>query len=91
MFALDDVESADAGTDVDTDSLLVLRRHFQPGLRHRLGSGGQREVDESRHLARFLLLDELEGIEVLDFGGEGHREVRDVEGGDGGHPAPAGQ
>ena len=64
---------------------------FSPDSRHRLGGRGQGEVNESPHLPRFLLVDELEGIEVLDFGGESHREVGGVEGGNGSHPALAGQ
>ena len=64
---------------------------FSPDCGHGLGRRGHGEVDESRHLARFLLVDELEGIEVLDFGGKGDREIGGVKGGNGGHPALAGQ
>src|SRR5271163_1056044 len=73
VLALNDVESADSGADVDADPFLVLGGHFQAGFGHSLGGSSQGKVNESPHLPRFLLVDELERIEVLDFGGEGDR------------------
>src|SRR3712207_7490353 len=42
-------------------------------------SGGDRVMDEGAHLARLLLLDELERVEVLDLGRDLHRELLGVE------------
>ncbi len=68
MFALDDVESADAGADVDADHLGVFRGDFQ--LRHFNGfvGGGDGEVNEAAHLLHIFFFDEVEGIEVEDLG-----------------------
>ena len=60
-------------------------------LRHRLLRGGKGIVDEAPHLARFFLFDELQRVEVLDLGGEGHRETGGVKALDRRHAAGAGQ
>jgi hypothetical protein len=82
MFALDHVESADAGADVDADHLGVFGSDFQLGHLERFVGGGDGEVDEAAHLLHFFFLDELEGIEVADLGGDLAGEGGGVEGGD---------
>ncbi len=82
MFALDDVESADAGADVDADHLGVFGSHLELRHLHRFFRGGDGEVNEAAHLLDFFFLDELEGIEVADFGGDLAGESGGVEGGD---------
>ena len=54
-------------------------------------AGGDGEVDEAPHLARFFLLDELQRIEVFDFGGNLAGKGGGVEAGDTLHAALAGQ
>ena len=70
MFALDDVEPADAGTDVNADALRNFRRDFQAAHLHRLVGRSQREVDEAAHLLYFFFLDEIQRVEIFDFGGD---------------------
>src|SRR5208283_3596080 len=67
VFAFDDIESADAGADVDANALGIFRRDLQAGHFERFIRGGQRQVDEASHLLVFFFFDEVEGIEVLDL------------------------
>ena len=82
VLALDDVETADAGTDVDADGLGVLWRDLEAGVLHGLLCGGHGEVDEAAHLAGLLLLHEGVHVEVLDFGGDTDRVTGEIESGD---------
>ena len=59
VLALNDVEAADAGADVNPDLLRVLLCNHQPGVEHRLVRRGQRKMGEAAHLLRFLLVDEV--------------------------------
>ena len=70
VFALDNVESADARADVNADALGILRRDLQARRFHGLMRGGESEMDEAPHLARFFFLDEWQRIEVLHFCGK---------------------
>ncbi len=81
MLALDHVESADAGADMDADSLGVFIRDLQ--LRHleRFIRRSQREVDEAAHLLNFFFLDEVQRVKVADFGGDLARICGCVKGG----------
>ena len=45
-------------------------RDLKLGHLHRFIGGGDGEVDEAAHLLHFFFLDEIEGIEVADFGGD---------------------
>ena len=70
VLAFDDIESADAGTDVDPGTLgHLFVFDFVIGHAQRFITGGNGEMDEAPHLARFFFLDDLQGIEVLDLGG----------------------
>ena len=91
VLALDDVEAADAGADVDADAVGDLRRDLEAGVLHGLVGGGQGEVDEAAHLAGLFFVDEEERIEVLDLGGEADGVAGEIEGLDLGHAALAGQ
>ena len=82
MFALDHVESADAGADMNSDHLGIFRRDFQLRHLHRFFGRGDGEVNEAAHLLHFFFLDELEGIEVADFGGDLAGKGGGVESGD---------
>ena len=55
-----------------------------------MGSG-KGEMDEAPHLARFLLVHEIEGVKVLDLGGEGDRKAGGIEALNRPHAAGAGQ
>ena len=92
MLALDDVESADAGADVDARALghLFVFDLVVGGVQ-RLVGGGNGEMNEAAHLARFLLLDELQGVEVLDFGCNLAGKLRSIEAGNAFDPALAGE
>ena len=82
VFAFDNVESADAGTDVDAYALVVLRSDFQSRHLHRFIRCSDGEVDEARHLLDFFFLDIVQRVEVLDFGGDLAGEGAGVETGD---------
>ena len=69
VLALDHIESADSGSDVDADALGNLGRHLQARSFHGLIRRRHGQVDEASHLLQFFFLDELQGIEILDFGG----------------------
>ncbi len=87
VFALDDVETADAGADVNADSVAVLRRDLKTGVGHSLGGGGECEVDEAAHFAGLFFVHEEERVEVLDLGGEADGMTGEIEGFDLGHAA----
>ena len=65
VFPLNDVESADAGADVDAHALGIFRRDLQSGGFHGFLRGGEREVDKAAHLARFFFLNENGGSKFL--------------------------
>src|ERR1700749_3946582 len=68
MLALDDVESPDAGADVDSRALRHLFIfNFEVGHAQRFIAGGNGQVNKAPHLAGFFLFDDLERIEVLDL------------------------
>src|SRR5205085_5929458 len=88
VLAFDGPEVADAAADVGAYALRLLLaeaiREFLPALYQLavvdgLVGGGDGVVDEGTHLARLLLLDELQGVEALDLGGDLHGELRGVE------------
>ncbi len=70
MLALDDVESADSGSDMYSHALGNFRGYFQAGSLHGFIRGRQSQVDEAAHLFQFFFLDELQRIEILDFSGD---------------------
>src|SRR5208282_287003 len=82
VLALDDVESADPGSNVHAHARAVLDLHVEPGIAHRFVRGGHRQVDKAAHLARFLLLDEIKRIEALNLGGNLGIEQGGIEVGD---------
>ena len=93
VFALDDVEPADAGADVDPNPFGDVVGNLQAGGGHRLRGRGHRQVNEPRHLLRFLAFDEVQGIEVLHLRGDLAGVLFNVvvEIGDSGNTAFAGQ
>ena len=82
VFALDHVESADARADMHADVFGVFGGDLE--LRHLHCFIGSRdgEVDEAAHLLHFFFLDETEGVEVADLGGNLAGECGSVEPGD---------
>ncbi len=89
VLALDDVEAADAGADVDADAVVIFIGDLEAGVGHRLGRGGEGEVDEAAHLAGLFFVDEEERVEVLDLGGEADGMAGEIKGLDLGHAATA--
>ena len=65
VLALDDVEAADAGADVDAEAVAIGLVDDEAGVRHGLCRGGEREVDEAAHLAGLFLFDEDRGSKSL--------------------------
>ena len=79
MLALDDVETADAGGNVDADFIEVRIlglpvRGFYGEVR-----AGQSHLNEAAHFFQFFFLDPPEGIEVFDFAGDLAVEAGGVE------------
>ena len=71
MLALDDVESADAGTDVDAGPLgHLFVFDFIVGHAQRFIAGSDGQMNKAPHLARFLFIDQRKRIEVLDLGSD---------------------
>ena len=92
VLALDDVEAADAGADVDAEAVAVVSSMtLRPECSMASCDGGEGEVDEAAHLAGLFLLDEQQRVEVLDLGGEANGVAGEIEGLDLGHAAFAGQ
>src|SRR6202047_1600210 len=70
MLALDDVESADTGADVNAGGIRNVRSDFQRGHLHREIGGGQRELNEPARFLQFFFLDPVQRIEIADFSGD---------------------
>ena len=79
VLTLDERQSADAGTDGQTDARCVGFRHFQPGILDRLSAGGNPEVDELIHTPQVLGREVLGRVEVGDTAGKAHRVFARVE------------
>ena len=91
MLALDDVESADAGADVDSEAVTIGFVDDEAGVGHGLGRGGEGEMDEAAHFTGLFFVDEKERVEVLDLGSEADGVAGEVEGFNFGHTAFAGE
>src|SRR3954466_8615029 len=79
MLTLNRPEIADAAADVSADIFGDIIGDFQTAVSDRLLRSSHRVLNESAHLARFLLLDIVQRIEVFDFAGEPNRELFGVE------------
>ena len=77
VLALDDVESADTRADMHADVFRVLRRDLQAGHAHGFFRRRHRQVNEAAHLLYFFFLDEIQRVEIFDFG----RDLAGVLGG----------
>ncbi len=91
VFALDDVEPADAGADVDADVVAVGLIDDQAGVGHGLCGSSESKMDKASHLARLFFLDEEQRVEVLDLGGEADGMAGEIECLDLGHAAAPGE
>ena len=82
VLAFDHIESTDAGTDVNADAFVIFGRDLQ--ARHPNGfiRRGERKVDEAAHFFYFFSLDEIERVEIPDFGGNLAGKRGGIEGGD---------
>src|SRR5580700_348266 len=67
MFALDNVESADAGADVSAGRIRDLRRNFEAGHFHSEVRGGEGELNEAPGLLQLFFLEPIEWVEIADF------------------------
>ncbi len=70
VFALDDVESADAGADVDAGGIGDLGSDFEAGHLHGEIGGGQRELDEAAGFLQFFFLEPVQRVETFHFAGD---------------------
>src|SRR5580692_8618469 len=82
VLAFDDVETADAGGDVNADFVEVRIFGLPVGGFDGEVRTGQGDLNEAAHFFQFFFLDPLEGIEVFDFTGDlavkaGGVELRD--------------
>ena len=79
VFALNDVEAADAGADVYAEAVTELAGDGEAGVSHGLGCGRKGEVYEAAHFAGLFFVDEEEWIEVLDLCGEADGVAGEIE------------
>jgi hypothetical protein len=79
MLALNDVETADAGGDVNADFVEVRILGFPVGGFYGEVRSSQSDLDEAAHFLQFFFLDPLEGIEVFDFAGDLAVKVRGIK------------
>ena len=89
VLALDYVETANAGADVDAHLLGILGSNFEFRHLHRFIGRGEREVDEAAHLLDFFFLDEIERVEIAYFGSDLAGECGGVKCGNAVHAALA--
>src|SRR5208337_606170 len=79
VLALDDVEAANAGGDIDTGGVRDVGRDFQPGHAHREIRAGHGELNEAAHLFQLFFGDPDEWIEAVDLGGDAAIECGAIE------------
>ena len=75
MLALDGPEVSDATADISPDVFRNLVGDFQSAIVYGFLRSGNSVMNESAHLARFLLFDVIQGVEVLNFAGEADRKL----------------
>ena len=83
MFALDDVETADAGADVNAGGIGEFGRDGERGLLHGEIGGGERQLNEAAGLFQFFFLEPIERLEALYFAGDAAIETSGIEMSDG--------
>src|SRR5277367_4963274 len=87
MFALDDVETANAGADVNPGGVGYLGSDFQLGLLHGEVGSGERELNEAAGLFQFFFFEPVERLEAFYFTGDAAIESGGIEVGDGANAA----
>src|SRR5436189_1318189 len=70
MLALDRPEIADAAANISPDAFRNIIVYLQSAVRYGFLRSSYGVLNESAHLARFLLLDVIQRIEVFDFTGK---------------------
>ena len=89
VLALNDIEAADAGANVDANPVMVFFGDLEAGALHRFGRRGERKVDEAAHLAGLFFVHKEQWVEVFDLGGKANGVTCEIEGFDLGHTAAA--
>ncbi len=79
VLAFDDVETADAGGNVNADFVEVRIRGLPVRGFYGEIRAGQSDLDEAAHFFQFFFLNPLEGIEVLDLAGDFAVEARGIK------------
>ncbi len=83
MLALDDVESADAGGDVDAGGVGDVGRDFELSHAHGEIGAGHGQLNEPAHFFQLFFGDPEERIEIVDLGGDAAIECGGVKMSDG--------
>ena len=79
MFAFDNREAADSGTDEDAGPFRQFGSDRQAGLLHREVGCCDGIMNERIHLPEVFLFESLQRIEVLDLGGDFRGKLCRVE------------
>jgi hypothetical protein len=79
MLAFNGPKVANPTADVSSDLLCDVVSDVQPAVEYRFLRRSHGILNEGAHLARLLLLDVFQGIEVFDFAGESDRKLFCVE------------
>src|SRR5579871_5081055 len=82
MLPLNDIESADAGSDVHARGVGDVGSNVEARHLHSKIAGRQSDLDEAGHFLEFFFLDPLQWIEILDFAGDLAIEGADIKVGD---------
>ena len=91
VLALDNVEPADAGANVDSHALRDVRSDLELRLIEGFLRGGEGIDDEVAHLLQLFFLNVLKRVESLHLGRDVHGEAGGIKMRDGVYPALAGQ
>ena len=91
MLALDHVESADTGGDIDAGGIRRFRLHFEASHLHREFGSRQSQLNEPAHFLQFFFLYPDERIEIADFTGDAAVKSSGVKMGDRADTTFAGQ
>src|ERR1700733_2367268 len=91
MLALNDVESTDAGADVDAGRIRNFRSDLQAGHLHGEIGGGESELNKAPGFLQLFFLQPMQRVKIADFAGDAAIKGRGVKMGDGANAALAGQ
>ena len=91
MFALDDVEPADAGADVNAGGVGNFRRDFRAGHLDGEIRSCHGQLNEPAGFLQFFFFNPIQRIEIADFSGDTAIKSGGIKMGDGANAALAGE